>query len=99
MKIYVPQKKAPKKHIASGNRVITMSDVSYEFLKYAVDLSCENYLSSDGWKKAGEAWGQLRLWQHNNLIRDVFKVTGVPNGKEKPVKTAIENDRAVHQAD
>jgi len=89
MKIFVPQKKALKKHIASGNRVITMSDGSYEFLKNAVDLSCENYLPSDGRKKGREAWGRLRAWQHNYLIRGVFKVTGVPQGNIRPVKTHL----------
>jgi len=89
LELYVPQKKVPKKHIVSGNRVITISDASYDHLNYAASLSCENYLSSDGRKKGKEAWEKLRSWHHNYLVRDVFKVTGVPQNTEKPIKTHL----------
>ena len=79
----------PKRNIVSGNRVITISDVSPEFMEYARVLSCDNYLSTNGRQSGKAAWDRLRPYQQIYLIRDVFKVTGVPFGKEKPIKTHL----------
>ena len=79
----------PKKNIVTGNRVITISDINPDFWKYAKKLSCENYLSVDGKKFGKSAWDKIKRWQQPYLIRDVFKVTGVPFGKEKPIKTHL----------
>ena len=89
LELFVPQKKAPKKHIISGNRVITMSDINPDYLEYARNVSCENYLSTDGRRSGKTAWDKLRPYQQIYLIRDVFKVTGVPLGNETPIKTHI----------
>ena len=79
----------PKKNIIAENRVITMSDINADFLEYAKKLSCKNYLSVDGKKFGKSAWDKIKRWQQPYLIRDVFKVTGVPFGKEKPIKTHL----------
>ncbi|HAP68094.1 MAG TPA: hypothetical protein DCQ99_10105 [Nitrospinae bacterium] len=89
LELFVPQKNMPKKNIVTGNRVITISDINPDFWKYAKKLSCENYLSVDGKKFGKSAWDKIKRWQQPYLIRDVFKVTGVPFGKEKPIKTHL----------
>ena len=89
LELFVPQKKVPKKNIVTGNRVITISYINPDFWEYARNLSCDNYLSTDGRRSGKAAWDRLKPYQQIYLIRDVFKVTGVPFGKEKPIKTHL----------
>ena len=89
LELFVPHEKVPKKNIVPGNRVITISDMPSDFMEYAKGLSCDNYLSTNGRQSGKAAWDRLRPHQQIYLIRDVFKVTGVPFGKEKPIKTHL----------
>lgn len=82
LELFVPQTKPPKRNIVAGNRVVTLTDVAEDFMEYATALSCDNYLSIDGRLKGKAAWEKLRPWQKKYLVRDVFKVTGVPLGGE-----------------
>ena len=63
LELFVPQKKVPKKNIVAGNRVITISDVSHEFMEYARVLSCDNYLSTNGRQSGKAAWDRLKPYQ------------------------------------
>lgn len=89
LELFVPQKKVPKKNIVPGNRVITISDINPDFWEYARNLSCDNYLSPNGKRSGKAAWDRVKTYMQDYLIRDVFKVTGVPLGKEKSIQVHI----------